>query len=72
MTNTLAAGLVFAVLVFAVDVPPQCSQQVYARTNPSLCGYFPFPDLGGAPNPAPGGGGGGGGLISGILHHLGL
>jgi hypothetical protein len=65
VTNSVAATLIFVVLIFAADVPAQCSQPVYARTNPGLCGFFPFPDIGGGA-PSTGGGGGGGGILGGV------
>lgn len=68
MIRTLTILLLCGALMVPLDKPPQCDQPVFARNNPGLCSYFPFPNL----DPR-GGGGSDGGLLGGIgrvLHGL--
>lgn len=62
------AVFVVVIIVFPRDVPVQCDQQVFARSNPGLCYSGPLGQL-----PETGGGGSDGGLlgtIGRVLHGL--
>lgn len=60
--------VVLVVVPLSPPVPPQCDQQVFARSNPGLCYSGPLGQL-----PPVGGGGGDGGFlgtIGRVLHGL--
>lgn len=67
----MKTAIVCALIVFALapqDVPAQCEQLVFARSNPGLCYAGPF---GGFPGSGSGGGGSDGGILGTIGRVLG-
>lgn len=65
-----AVVVVFTLMVVLAprDVPKQCDQPVFARSNPGLCYAGPF---GSFPGTQTGGGGSGGGILGAIGRVLG-
>lgn len=69
MTKLVVVAALLLIWLAPTDVPPQCDQQVFARSNPGLCYSGPLGQL----PPTGGGGRGDGGLlgtIGRVLHGL--
>lgn len=70
MVKAAVATALVVIMLSPSNIPDQCDQIVFARSNPGLC--YPGP-LGSFPDSSGGGGGGNGGIlgtIGRVLHGL--